>query len=506
MNSNDSKRSQINSHDSQAIIDQIFSYDVFNQLDKDALVKTYDFSGAVFEINSAIRSQQGQQPQADNVISEIPPQGIVINNPGTYTLAGNLTWNPESTTCSAITITASKVVLDMGNFSLTATVEDNSQLINGITIQNNAPDVTIQNITIRNGTLANMCLYGILAENVSGLSIENISVDGLSFNNLDERNRTPAGIHIQQAADINIANCTVRNLNVTADGSAGIQIVNTSGGTVSNCQMSDFVNNDGSVQGYSYLLSSKITTSNCQSLDFQSHFNGNILTSGHTVLGFVPILCIELVYENCSATNMTGCCDDCHGMSVFLDALVEVNNFTANNVIDGVAESHSGAKATGLEVYGVFVSINNCSVTNITAIQPQDMQSAGFSAWGFGITFTGCTAADVSVTDENGNKNPALGYGTGFGWAPDPRQPFRDVGAYEVEYSGCSASNCQVGFDTWFHLGSTWTNVSYTNCDINILVEPGGSRTLSGDPCSECNPPITAVIKNIANGNTYPGS
>ncbi len=500
MNSNGSKGSQINSHDSQAIIDQIFSYDVFNHLDKDALVNRYDISGAIFEINSAIRSQQGHTLQVDNVISEIPPQGIVISNPGTYTFAGNLTWNPESTTCSAITITADGVVLDLSNFSLTATVADNSQLINGISIQN------ASSVTIQNGTLANMCLYGICAENVSGLSIENISVDGLSFNNLETRLLTPAGIHIQQATDIKVVNCTVRNLNVTADGSAGIQIVSTSGGTVSNCLMSDFVNNDGSVQGYSYLTSSKITTSNCQALDFQSHFNGNIETSGHTVLGFVPIFCIELLYENCAATNMTGCCDDCHGMSVFLDALVAVNNFTASNVIDGVAESHSGAKATGLEVYGAFVSINNCSVTNITAINPQDKQSAGFSAWGMGITFTDCTANNVSVTDENGNTNPALGYGNGFGWAPDPRPYFIYVGAYGVEYSGCSASNCQVGFDTWYHVDSTWTNVSYTNCGINILVEPGGSRTLSCDPCSECKSPITAVITNIASGNTYPGS
>ncbi|MFZ0749574.1 MAG: hypothetical protein WAM70_09465, partial [Pyrinomonadaceae bacterium] len=112
MNSNDSKESQINSHNSQAIIDQIFSYDVFNQLDKDELVNRYDFSSAIFEINSAIRSQEGQKPQDDNVISEIPPEGIVIGKPGTYTFESNLTWNPESTACSAITITAGDVVLE----------------------------------------------------------------------------------------------------------------------------------------------------------------------------------------------------------------------------------------------------------------------------------------------------------------------------------------------------------------------------------------------------------
>jgi hypothetical protein len=75
-----------------------------------------------------------------------------------------------------------------------------------------------------------------------------------------------------------------------------------------------------------------------------------------------------------------------------------------------------------------------------------------------------------------------------------------------VRYSACSASNCQVGFDTWFHVNSIWTKVSYKSCDTNILVEPGVSRVLSGNPCSECNPPITASVTNIASGNTYPGS
>jgi len=102
--------------------------------------------------------------------------------------------------------------------------------------------------------------------------------------------------------------------------------------------------------------------------------------------------------------------------------------------------------------------------------------------------------------------NPALGYGTGFGWAPDPRYPLRDVPAFEVEYDFCSARDCQVGFDTWNHVDSTWTNVSYTNCDIDILVEPGETRTLSCNPCSECNPPISVIITNMASGNSFPGS
>lgn len=484
---------------SQTIIDKIFSYEVFNKLDKDALVAKYDVSGAIYDINSAFRSQQGQSPQAGNAISGIPPQGIVIDQPGTYTFAKDLKWNPGLLPCAAITILADNVVLDMGGYNLTATVQDNSQFIAGIFI------VGASSVTIKNGTLVNMCYYGVCAESVSDFIVENITVSGLEFDNLDARNLCPTGIHINNANNVTLTGCTVQYMYMVADSSAGIQILNTSGGTVSGCRVSNMVNYDGSVQGYSYIGSSGITTSNCSADNFQSHFRINIQTLGHTVLGFVPIFCMELKYEDCSATNMTGCCDDCHGMSVFLDALVEVNNFTAKNVIDGVAASHSGAKATGLEVYGAAVSVSNCSVANIKAINPQDKQSTGFSAWGAFIAFTDCHAANVVVCDENGNWHHDLGYGTGFGWAPDPRKPFRDVGACFVKYGGCTAAACHVGFDTWYHVDSTWTNVSHPNCGIGILVEPGASRTLSGNPGSECNPPITAVITNIASGNTCSG-
>ncbi|MDH5181943.1 MAG: hypothetical protein OEY07_19945, partial [Gammaproteobacteria bacterium] len=97
-----------------------------------------------------------------------------------------------------------------------------------------------------------------------------------------------------------------------------------------------------------------------------------------------------------------------------------------------------------------------------------------------------------------------IGTGTGFGWAPDPR--LYRTGAIGVTYENCTAVNCQVGFDTWNHIGCKWDNPSYNNCAINILVEPGGTRTLYGAPCTECNPPVTVTIINQAKNNIFPGS
>jgi hypothetical protein len=136
------------------------------------------------------------------------------------------------------------------------------------------------------------------------------------------------------------------------------------------------------------------------------------------------------------------------------------------------------------------------------AINPQDLQSTGFSAWGLVIKFERCGANNVSVQDTVGGGSR----GMGFAWAPDPRTkpPFSKYGAYDVTYIDCNATNCDVGFDTWYHVNSTWTRPTFTNCTTNILVEPGATRKLSGDPCSECNPPISTVITNFASGNTYP--
>jgi hypothetical protein len=187
-------------------------------------------------------------------------------------------------------------------------------------------------------------------------------------------------------------------------------------------------------------------------------------------------------------------------MSVFLDGKVTVSGFRADHILDGVSPSNSGAKATGLEVYGVGVTVTDSAVSYIKAINPQDKQSTGFSAWGLAIQFERCEASNVTVQDDFGSGSHA----TGFGWAPDPRKYFAYIGAFDVTYTDCTADQCQVGFDTWYHVDSKWIRPIHTNCAIGILVEPGATRTLSCDPCSECDPAISVTLTNLASGNIYP--
>ena len=483
-------------------VNEMFSDSVFDSLDKASLLGTFDKSPNINALQQGYFAQVGQQVQIANAISQIPSQGIVIQSPGTYRFGGNIQWTPNDVLSSAITIQSSDVTLDLAGFTLTASVPDTSQHFAGILVFG-----SVEDITITNGTVAGVTEYGILAKSVCGLHVSQITVTGVCMQNLSIRNLSPAGIHINASEDVAISNCSVKQLNVTTDSSAAIQLIETPNATVNDCSAVGLVNNDGAVQGFSYIGCNGVTTSRCTAQNLQSHFNGNLLTSGHTVLGFCPIFCQNLSYADCSAIGLTGCCDDCHGMSIFLNARVAVVGFQANNVVDGVSPSNTGAKATGLEVYGVGVSVTDCAVNDIKAINPQDKQAAGFSSWGLAIQFLRCGASNVSVQDDLGGS-----FGTGFGWAPDPRWIFNGIGAYEVTYTDCLADQCDVGFDTWDHVNSLWIRPVITNCKTGFLIEPvGATRTLSCDGCSECGdvpplyfPPGAVTLKNFASGNTYP--
>jgi hypothetical protein len=312
---------------------------------------------------------------------------------------------------------------------------------------------------------------------------------------------SPAGIHVNASDDVTISNCRVTQLNVTSDSSAGIQLLQTTNAAVIDCDTSAFVNHDGAVQGFSYVNCTNVGTTRCTAEFLQSYFGKNTKTTGHTVLGFCPIICRGLSFVDCSASNLTGCCDDCHGMSVFLDSLVTVSGFQASNILDGVPPENTGAKATGLEVYGADVTISNSQVNGIKAFNPQDKQSTGFSAWGTRIKFEKCVASNVTVVQDASSGS----YGIGFGWAPDPRWYFCYIGAKETTYTDCEADWCDVGFDTWYHVNPTWTRPRYANCTTDILVQPVGTlRVLTGDACSECDPPIVTDLYNVRSGNIYP--
>lgn len=495
----------------QDILDRIFAHPLLKGLDQQAIIAQRDTSSGIAPVMEALQraagkaaiATQSKSPfgipptvQTSPTITSIPPSGLLIVAPGTYTLANDVAWAAPAQACAAITILASNVTLDLGGHTLTATITDHSQYTAGLFV------AAASGVTLTNGTLAGMGFYGVAATLTSNLAIQYITVKGQNFNNLATRNLCPAGIHVDNSQAIRLSNCTVQGLNVTSDSSAGLQLYKVTSAQVTDCSVSQLVNNDGSVQGFSYIYSTRVQTSGCTAKTLQSFYNGNDETLGHTVLGFIPMLSTGLSFEDCTAESMTGCCDDCHGFSVFVVSDVIVSHFSAKDVLDGAPPYNTGAKATGLEVYGVNVLVTDCTVENIRGIVSQDKQSTGFSAWGAGIHFNACTAINVKVTDAKGAEDPTtLGYGTGFGWAPDPRAGFNAVPALGTIYNNCVAMDCQAGFDTWFHVDSLWVDPVAKNCLVPILQQPGAQRTLTANACSEVNGGISTTLTNIAKGN-----
>jgi hypothetical protein len=295
----------------------------------------------------------------------------------------------------------------------------------------------------------------------------------------------------------------VKNIDVKTGSVAAIQMTETINSTVALCKIKNLLNRDGACTGIGHLLCDEAVVQLCKLEKIESQFIDNLNTEGHTAIGIIPVTTTNLEISGCKISDITGCCDDAHGMSLFECVGAVVDDCRVKNVLDGNGAAQTGAKATGIEIYASGVVVLNCKVKNIVAINPQDKQATGFScAQCIGVEFSNCEAKNVSVVDAQGRQSASFGYGTGFGWAPDPRPDFVEP-AVDILYTGCKAENCQVGFDTWFHQNALWSNIISKCNDIAVLNEPSSQRTLSCNPCSECNPPLTVTIDNVASGNVF---
>lgn len=483
---------------SQQIINKIFSNDYFKHIDQNKIIGKRANIIKTIEINKNFSSNIQIKPIVQNsyYITSIPAEGILINKPGKYTFQNDINWYSKYENIAVI-IQSNDVEINLNN----------KKLVN-INNKPNIKSVGIQciggynNINISNGTISNMSYYGIQIEISTNVKISNITIKGINLQDLQTRLITPSSIFVSKSILVNIDSCTISDVKVKTDSLAGIQLSECIDGSITNSNIVNMINLDGAIQGFSLILSENILMSKCVSRNFQSFFAGNILTSGHTVLGFCPIFCSNTIFKDCKASKLIGTCDDCHGISVFLDINSLVDNFHASDIFDGVSQSNSGAKATGIEVYGIDVIVKNSSASNIIAINPQDKQSTGFSAAGLNIRFENCTSSNVKVVDSNRKINPSLGNGCGFGWAPDPRPEFRIINAVNILYLNCLAIKCSIGFDTFNHINSVWENAKCKCCNICVK-KNNGPRILSCNPCSECNPPIVITIKNSASNNKF---
>ncbi len=435
------------------------------------------------------------------VITEISSSGYTINAPGKYIFENDLTWTP-SADGAAITINSIDVTLDLQGRTLTTSSSSyKTQAIKA---------TGSENLQILNGTLVNSGVAGVECHQCSHVWIKGITVDSLAYQ--DVVNYTvPTGILANECLDVCIHACTVKDMNVKTGSSAAIQLTATLYSQITGCTVSNLLNQDGACTGIGHLFCDEALVDSCHIDGLTSQFIDNLNTEGHTAIGIVPVMTTNLHIESCSVSNITGCCDDAHGMSIFICDNATVKNCEVSDVLDGAGPAQKGAKATGIEVYASDVEVSECYVKNITAINPEDKQATGFScALCSDVEFYKCKAENVQVFDENGNQNSSLGYGTGFGWAPDPRPEFISP-ATNIHYHHCTAKNCQVGFDAWFHIDSVWEHIHSINNGISVLNLEHSQRTLSCDACSECGclsegcypVPLTVTIDNVASNNEF---
>ncbi len=439
-------------------------------------------------------------------ITAIPPAGYYIDQPGKYVFGNDITWTPaEGFFFAAIVIQCDDVELAFQGHSLIAG-QGGFDTTFGLIVLN--PETTLNNVSIQNGTIQNMGLCALMALNTSNLNISNMTVEGLTYPLFE---LVPGAVLIMGADSFTLDSNQVKNVSVTAMLAGAFMLVDANNGTLSKCVVDTFTNNDGVACAYPYFACSGVHTKDCAVKGLTTYFGGSPWSViGHTCIGFMPAYCTDVHFSGCCATEINGCCDDCHGMSLFPVNGASITNFTVDGVHDGLGPQKTGAKATGLEVYGTNVTVSNCQVSNITAIVPQDLQATGFSACGKEISFDACTATGVKVYNAAGQPDTSYGYGTGFGWAPDPRPQWLKPSSL-ITYTNCKAVNCQLGFDTWNHQDSTWINPAAFCCGQNHLIQANGTeRVYSMNFCSELpdstpdSPSKQFPCYNQISGNTYP--
>ncbi len=438
---------------------------------------------------------------APHHIQEIPPEGILINEPGTYVFENDISWSPNSDGV-AIAIEANGVTLDMKGYTLSSATEIYKST--GI-----AATECVQ-LKIQNGIVQNMGLAGITCSGCLSVCIKDVTVDGLYVQDIIKYT-VPTGILATGCIDVSIDRCTIENINVRTGSLAAIQMTSTFGSAVTHCKVKNLLNQDGACTGIGHLNCDVALVKSCKLEWLQSKFVNNLNTEGHTAIGLVPVFTTNIKIEECTVSNVIGCCDDAHGMSIFLCEGAQVSKCKVAHVLDGLGDAQKGAKATGIEVYGTNVVVSDCHVKDISAINPEDKQATGFScAQALGVSFLRCKAENVQVYDESGQQRPELGYGTGFGWAPDPRPEFI-FPSIAILYQDCVAKNCQVGFDSWYHIDSVWDHIVSKDNDIPLLNQLNSERTLSCGPCSECGcqqatcfpKPIVVTLTNVADNNIF---
>ena len=271
-----------------------------------------------------------------NIISSIPPEGIIINRPGEYIFTNNIMWAPMSLINVALFVVASNVTINFNGFAL--------DCISPGTLATAILAIDCKNLCFTNGNIFNMGLIGIICINTENLHFDNLLISGLSSNNL----AFPAlGILVTNSRKIYIHRTIVRDINVTAFTLSAILLVDSADSHIFNCEINNLRNSSGVCAGVSYINCKKSTAKHLNIVKLETSTVDNPFAPGHTCIGIVVFQSECVTCNKCYIKDITGSCDDAHGISYFVVKDGLIKNCYIENVIDGKNAS-AAAKATGI--------------------------------------------------------------------------------------------------------------------------------------------------------------
>lgn len=348
----------------------------------------------------------------------------VINTPGVYKLAQNVTFTPGGGVLAAIQINVPNVVLDLQCFSIT---QVGGGLADGILLSNG-----ISNVEIRNGALVNFTNSAINTLGpVSLVNINNVTctaparrgiqLNGTALTNCEQCSikdcliingctsvAADNALFCQFCRDLLISDCYIRQCGNVNANINGVRLQNCTKATVLNVNVDD--NLAGSVfRAFSLNATVDSIFQNCQAKRDTS--NGNItgffLESGSAST--------ENQFSNCIALVLSG--------TAGVDGFLTDTGCNDNIFIDckAFANSSSGGGTTAISHGFNFISnVNNTCIDCLAQTNAAPSSTTGFTAFGFDLnTTTSCslirciatdqrsavTASSIGIRIFNGNRN-----------------------------------------------------------------------------------------------------
>ena len=159
-------------------IKSIFLHDFFSSLNSELKNRNTELLSNLSKVNSNLSSIKTPSSLKEYIITNIPPEGIIIDVSGEYKFGNDIIWSPNNS-CTAITINADNVTLDLNQFILSVNpstfVNNNGAQFNGISVLEST------NIVIQNGSIDKVSYYGVNISKSLDIKIDNITIGNINY-------------------------------------------------------------------------------------------------------------------------------------------------------------------------------------------------------------------------------------------------------------------------------------------------------------------------------------